>query len=114
MKPNSCLTATLLVFTLLAAMPAVWTLELPATPAEHAAGCHDSIPARPAPKPANHQCCSGGHDWAITVSALIPHPAVEKVGTRVEANHLHSDLLSDRPLAFISDSPPPVATSLRV
>lgn len=114
MKVNSCLTAMVLVFTLLAAVPAVWTLELPATPNEHAAGCHDSMPEPPTPKPANHQCCSGGHDWAVTVSTLVLHPAVEKIGTRTEAHYLHSDLLSDRSLAFISDSPPPVATSLRV
>jgi hypothetical protein len=113
MKANSLLTALLLLFTLLAVVPAVWALELPATPAEHPAGCHDSMPENPTPTPANHQCCSGGHDWAVTVSALVLHPAVEQVGS-TEAHNLHSDLLGDRPLGFVSDSSPPLATSLRI
>jgi hypothetical protein len=113
MKVNSCLTALVLVFTLLSAVPSVWTLELPATPAEHAAGCHDSMPERPTPKPANHQCCSVGHDWAITVLASVLH-AIEHVETRTQAHGFHSDLFSNRSLAFISDSPPPLAPSLRI
>jgi hypothetical protein len=32
---------------------------------ESESGCHDSLPAAPSPVPATHQCCAGGHRWAI-------------------------------------------------
>jgi hypothetical protein len=114
MKANSRLTAVLLLFTIVAAVPAVLALELPPRAAEKPARCHDSIPANPSPAPANHQCCAGGHDWAVTVSVLVLHPGIEEARTCTQTNDYQPSLLEDLPLAFVSDSPPTSATSLRI
>lgn len=113
MKVNSRLNAVLLLFTVLAAVPAVWPLEFPPT-AEHPAGCHDSMPESPSPNPANHQCCAAGHDWAVTVSVLISHPAIQLVRTWTEASNPQPHPFNDLPQAFISDSPPTRTVSLKI
>src|SRR5215475_9416377 len=96
MRPNSAVTAVLLVCTLLAAAPAAGALEFPPPIAGHPAACHDSIPENPPAAPRSHQCCAAGHDWAVTVSREIPHPAVESAGTRMEAGDPEPLLSSGR------------------
>lgn len=113
MKSNLRLTAMLLLVTTVAGVPAVWALEFPPTAAEQPAGCHDSMPASPSPVPASHQCCAGGHDWAVTVSVLIVHPAVQPLRTIKEFHDPQPHLFSDHLPAFLSVSPP-ATTSLRI
>jgi hypothetical protein len=47
--------------------------------AEHSAACHEAQPFEPAPRPANHQCCASGHNWAIASAALSFHLATAGV-----------------------------------
>ena len=114
MKANSALTAMLLLLTLLAAVPGLWALEFPPPITGHPSGCHDSIPENPPSAPRSHQCCAGGHDWAITVSTVIPRPATELARMRTETEDLEPVLFGDRPLALFSDSPPRTTSSLRI
>jgi hypothetical protein len=36
---------------------------------ERPAGCHEDGGKQPAPGPTSHQCCQGGHDFAVLLSA---------------------------------------------
>jgi hypothetical protein len=113
MRPNSRFTVLVLLFTTLAAAPALWALEFPSTPVAHPVACHDSMPESPSPAPVNHQCCSGGHLWAVPASTPIVIPAIVQVGTHCGTRDFQRPfpgLLSTLP---ISDSPP-ITDSLRI
>ena len=114
MKANSALTAMLLLLTLLAAVPALWALEFPPPITGHLSGCHDSIPENPPSAPRSHQCCAGGHNWAVTVSPVIPRPATELARIRTQTEDLETVLFSDRPLPLFSYGSPPTTSSLRI
>ena len=82
-------------------------------PAREAAACHSESPSPPAPVTPSHQCCAVGHEWAFPGSPPILHPVLAQVGVNKETHDLRPLLLHDRPLAFLSDSPP-ITTSLRI
>jgi len=66
--------ALLLVVALLAALPSVQAMAIPA--AGHPARCHEPAPADPSPAPSNYQCCVSGHHWAIPAGSFSPDPMI--------------------------------------
>jgi len=80
---------------------------------EHAAACHSDMPSTPAPAKPSHRCCATGHNWADPGSTVILHPVVAQVGVHKETHDLRPFQFNDRPVAFVSDSPP-ITTSLRI
>lgn len=112
MRSTSPCAAFALLLAFFAAAPALWALEFPSTAIAHPGGCHDSMPENPSPAPADHQCCAGGHQWAVAVPMLIALPAMSQARMLHDAHELQPQMLPvDR--ISISDSPP-ITTSLRV
>jgi hypothetical protein len=83
---------------------------------EHAAACHEAQPFEPAPRPANHQCCASGHNWAIASAALSFHLATAIMPEfRSDSGAMGADGLRLAPARPVFPSPdPPGAICLRI
>lgn len=80
---------------------------------ERPAGCHEDSGKPPAPGPTSHQCCQGGHDFAILQPT--PGPSLE-VSALVQFSRTAVVLvvLSCLPKLAIVSGDPPIASPLRV
>ena len=107
----------MLVFLLLAAVitaPLAAQELRPDDPShERPAGCHEDAGKVPAPGPASHSCCQGGHDLAILQqSSTLPSPL------QLSAHFTLHSVAAAEPGDFLNlvivSGDPPILSPLRV
>ncbi|HKI27758.1 MAG TPA: hypothetical protein VKA07_15645 [Candidatus Sulfotelmatobacter sp.] len=114
MPTTSRLTALLLLVTVGSLLLGAPAFALPSAHATHPAGCHDPMPASPAP--VSHQCCVAGHQAAMPSAAFSPRPPAAQFAAACDHNVISVASLPVQPfvLPLISSGSPPNAAPLRI
>jgi len=114
MQTTSRLTALLLLVMVGSVLLGAQGLALPSVHTTHPAGCHDRMPASPAP--VSHQCCVAGHQSALPSAAFSPRPPAAHFGAACDDSVISLASLPVRPLVLpmISSGSPPNTAPLRI
>lgn len=107
--------ATLLLFTMAAALPGAQAMPF-AAPAGHATGCHGHGPASPVPASTHYQCCVNGHHAAVPTVSSSPRFLVSQVCSLDggDGPRLASLLGLNSALFVFSSNRPPGSAPLRI